>query len=170
VLKTWFVETCHHEQIAARGVKVRWPSFSPCPLPPAPSRRPAAASNGAPTGRFRRTAPTQPNRQASLAQRTPARSSAGGRGGPPVHTHSTQRQRSARTHAAALQTHTRQPERNPLRITFEERSSAAQRHHLVEANRGENAETPNNAIAHGRFSATPVRAASSGLGAMALGP
>jgi hypothetical protein len=31
------------------------------------------------TGRFRRTAPTQPNRQASLAQRTPARSSAGGR-------------------------------------------------------------------------------------------
>jgi hypothetical protein len=63
---------------------------------------------------------------------------------PPVHTHSTQRQRSARTHAAALQTHTRQPERNPLRITFEERSSAAQRHHLVEANRGENVEAPNN--------------------------
>ena len=36
---------------------------------------------------------------------------------PPVHTHSTQHQRSARTHAAALQTHAWKPERNPQRLT-----------------------------------------------------
>jgi hypothetical protein len=35
---------------------------------------------------------------------------------PPVHTHSTQHQHSARTHAAALQTHAWKPERNPQRL------------------------------------------------------
>jgi hypothetical protein len=34
-----------------------------------------------------------------------------------VHTHSTQHQRSARTHAAALQTHAWKAERNPQRLT-----------------------------------------------------
>jgi hypothetical protein len=76
-------------------------------FPPAPSRRPAAASNGAPPVTF--AAPLLRNQTAR-----PAWPNAHRRGAyqelswrpPPVHTHSTQHARSACTHAAALQTHT----------------------------------------------------------------
>jgi hypothetical protein len=75
--------------------------------PPAMERPPAASA--APLLRNQTARPAWPNahpRNAELSWRPP-----------PVHTHSTHHQRSARTHAAALQTHAWKPERNPQRLT-----------------------------------------------------